>query len=411
MSQTAKPGWYVPEGSDSNQERYWDGESWTARLRSRNRFWFHTWWAIAIGFALCILPGVLLLWTRPLTSKAVKTAVTVVAVPVLLCAPALLPSGSDEPEGFVSNSSPTPSQVASTSATPTSSMDDISHTTALSVAMALPIGDPDETGNYSPEAFGAGWIDVDENGCDTRNDILARDLNDTLKSGPCTITAGTLHDDYSGEILVFDLGEPEAVNVDRVVSLSDAWSNGAQNWDFAKRVAFANDPLNLLAVGRAASDARREQSASSWLPSNDSFACEFVARQVAVKDKYRLRLAPAEADVIIRVLGACDEHPLPDYGTQSVVAANLDGQTDPLEAPPSAPAPTPAPSALEPVAPLPVAPAPVAEIPAPAPVENDPDYGTCKEAIAHGAGPYVQGVDPEYGWYRDSDSDGVVCER
>jgi hypothetical protein len=41
---------------------------------------------------------------------------------------------------------------------------------------------------------------------------------------------------------------------------------------------------------------------------------------------------------------------------------------------------------------------------------TDPNYGTCKEAKAHGAGPYYQGTDPEYGWYRDADSDGIVCE-
>jgi hypothetical protein len=40
----------------------------------------------------------------------------------------------------------------------------------------------------------------------------------------------------------------------------------------------------------------------------------------------------------------------------------------------------------------------------------DEDYGTCKEAKAYGKGPYHQGQDPEYDWYRDSDSDGIVCE-
>ncbi len=46
----------------------------------------------------------------------------------------------------------------------------------------------------------------------------------------------------------------------------------------------------------------------------------------------------------------------------------------------------------------------------PPPPATDPRYGTCKEAKAHGYGPYVKGVDPEYYWYRDADSDGIVCE-
>lgn len=42
---------------------------------------------------------------------------------------------------------------------------------------------------------------------------------------------------------------------------------------------------------------------------------------------------------------------------------------------------------------------------------TDHQYSTCKEAISHGLGPYVKGEDREYYWYRDTDSDGVVCER
>ena len=37
---------------------------------------------------------------------------------------------------------------------------------------------------YSRDQFGAAWADVDHNGCDTRNDILARDLTgETFKPG------------------------------------------------------------------------------------------------------------------------------------------------------------------------------------------------------------------------------------
>ena len=62
------------------------------------------------------------------------------------------------------------------------------------------------------------------------------------------------------------------------------------------------------------------------------------------------------------------------------------------------------------------APAPVAA-PASAPTPSgsarntDQRFGTCAAAIAAGLGPYRQGVDPEYAWYRDADHDGTVCER
>ncbi len=83
----------------------------------------------------------------------------------------------------------------------------------------------------------------------------------------------------------------------------------------------------------------------------------------------------------------------------------------PTTAAPTLPPTTPAPT-LPPTTPAPTLP-PTTAPPPPPPVAVaalDPDYGTCKEAKAHGAGPYYQGQDPEYSWYRDADSDGIVCE-
>ena len=42
---------------------------------------------------------------------------------------------------------------------------------------------------------------------------------------------------------------------------------------------------------------------------------------------------------------------------------------------------------------------------------DDPRFSTCKEALRNGYGPYYEDSDPEYNWYIDADSDGVVCER
>ena len=49
--------------------------------------------------------------------------------------------------------------------------------------------------------------------------------------------------------------------------------------------------------------------------------------------------------------------------------------------------------------------------PAPSAGGNDPRFGTCKDAISNGYGPYRRGIDPEYNWYRDGDHDGTNCER
>ncbi|MEV5556541.1 excalibur calcium-binding domain-containing protein [Nonomuraea wenchangensis] len=40
---------------------------------------------------------------------------------------------------------------------------------------------------------------------------------------------------------------------------------------------------------------------------------------------------------------------------------------------------------------------------------NDPRYASCKEAVAHGYGPYSKDSHAEYSWYPDTDGNGVAC--
>ena len=73
---------------------------------------------------------------------------------------------------------------------------------------------------------------MDRNGCDTRNDILARDLEgETFKPGTrdCVVLTGTLDDPYTATTIAFERGNAtsSAVQIDHVVALSDAWQKGA----------------------------------------------------------------------------------------------------------------------------------------------------------------------------------------
>lgn len=163
---------------------------------------------------------------------------------------------------------------------------------------------------YRRELFGPRWADVDRNGCDTRNDILKRDL-DEVRFEPgtqeCVVVSGVLVDPYTAARIDFVKGNTTStdVQIDHVVALSDAWQKGAQSWSDDKRLRFANDPLNLLAVGEAANRQKGDSDAASWLPANRPFRCEYVTRQVAVKAKYGLWVTGAERDQIARVLATC----------------------------------------------------------------------------------------------------------
>lgn len=170
-----------------------------------------------------------------------------------------------------------------------------------------------KTGYDRVGMFGESWFDVDGNDCDTRNDILARDLVDTTVDEHCRVVTGTLHDPFTGQTIAFRRGaetSPE-VQVDHVVALMDAWQKGAQQLTEEERIVFANDPLNLLAVSGAANQQKGAGDAATWLPPNKEFRCDYVARQVAVKIKYDLWMTGAEKDASRGILEDCPGQRLP----------------------------------------------------------------------------------------------------
>lgn len=264
---------------------------------------------------------------------------------------------------------------------------------ALALLATIAVDEHGPKLGYARDQFGPAWADVDRNGCDTRNDILRRDLvgaNPKPGTHECVVLSGTLADPYTRTKIRFERGGASEVDVDHVVALGNAWVTGAADWPFKQRLALANDPLNLLAVEAAANRAKGDGDAAAWLPSNHAYRCAYVARQVAVKAKYGLWVTPPEREAMARVLRACPDEPAPVGDAPTLAAIN------PPE--PGAARQRPAEARGD------------AREPKPQTRASDPNYGSCKQAKANHAGPYVRGRDPEYAYYQDRDGDGVVCE-
>ena len=251
---------------------------------------------------------------------------------------------------------------------------------ALRILNTLPVkGRAPKTG-YSRAQFGDAWSDIDHNGCDTRNDILNRDLTakQHKNSRGCVVISGILNDPYTGKVINFMRGKDtsEQVQIDHVVALSDAWQSGAQEISAQERLQLANDPENLLAVDGPANQQKSDSDAATWLPANASFRCSYVARQIRVKAKYHLWVKPAEKEAMINVLTPCA------------------GAAE-------APAPKPVPDAP---APVPQADSPQEQNPAPALA-----FQTCADARAAGYRNMHRGT-PGYSEHLDRDGDGIACE-
>jgi hypothetical protein len=195
---------------------------------------------------------------------------------------------------------------------------------ALTAAESLTVkGRAPKTG-YSRERFGTAWADTDSNSCDTRDDILKRDLKQVkFTGGSCKVSYGVLESDpYSGKEVTYNRGR-SLVDIDHLVALSDAWQKGAKYWDASKRIALANDPLNLLTVDASANRSKGDGDTATWVPPNKAYRCTYVAAQVAVKKKYGLWVTSAEKAAMVKVLSTCSKQALPTGGNPTNAPARF----------------------------------------------------------------------------------------
>jgi hypothetical protein len=255
----------------------------------------------------------------------------------------------------------------------------VTDSTALALLATLPVkGKAPKTGYLRTAVFGTAWLDVDRNGCDTRNDILARDLKAVVRSGPCKVLSGVFAEPYTGNTIDFVRGNNTStlVQIDHVVALSNAWQTGARQLTQAQRISLANDPLNLLAADGRANAQKGDGDAATWLPSAKAFRCTYIARQISVKATYGLWVAPAERDAMARVLSACpDERAVTSAFAPAPPPVVAAPDPDPIVVAP-VPVPVVAAPAPAPPAPAPAAPAPAPAAPAPAPAARAPAPNT-----------------------------------
>ncbi|MBP1820503.1 HNH endonuclease [Mycobacterium sp. OAE908] len=170
--------------------------------------------------------------------------------------------------------------------------------------------------DYHRDAFGDSWTDDNpapggHNGCDTRNDILDRDLVDktyvSIKRCPKAVATGILHDPYTNTTVAFTRGAQigAAVQIDHIVPLALAWDLGARNWPDDMRVRFANDPANLIAVEGQANQDKGDKEPAVWLPPNHAFWCQYAVQFANVLRGYGLPVDAPSATALRDAAATC----------------------------------------------------------------------------------------------------------
>lgn len=187
----------------------------------------------------------------------------------------------------------------------------------IDVLAGIPVIPARVYGNdYRRAAFGESWTDDTTapggyNGCDTRNDILDRDLVGKVYTSiarcPTAVLTGTLYDPYTNVVVAFTRGNQTgaSVQIDHLVPLALAWDLGARYWTDEMRTRFANDPANLLAVQGKANQDKGDAEPADWMPPNAAFHCQYAVQFVAVLRGYALPVDERSAVVLRGAAGSC----------------------------------------------------------------------------------------------------------
>jgi hypothetical protein len=221
-------------------------------------------------------------------------------------------SGPVTSSAVPSSSAAVPPASAAAGPVPVGTLDPAAAGTALAALVVAPKGSlagyERDCGSGAACVFGPAWADVDHNGCDTRNDVLHRDLTAVeVRPGThdCVVVAGTLADPYTGTTVAFAKAQADQVQIDHVVPLAAAWTQGAAAWPAAQRQIFANDPANLIATESGPNESKGDDTADEWVPPNAAFGCAYARVVVTVKQHYKLSVTAAERAALQRLLGAC----------------------------------------------------------------------------------------------------------
>jgi len=289
--------------------------------------------------------------------------------------------GTKEPETSFTAPSPTTSKGSTSSVV--NDKPDSPQVLAKDLLNLLRI-EPETRQGYDRSLFNH-WTDDNNNGCNTRHEVLKRDSLTPAQIDPfrCFVTAGDWYSPYDDTLHT----DPSNLDVDHVVALAEAWDSGAWSWDEARRQAFANDlsdSRSLRAVTSSANRAKSDLDPAQWLPPNKNFICVYIADWVAVKYHWDLSVDTREHEALSSLLdNECSQTLVPVWGS---VRTNT-----------SLPTGTPLGSTKPHTTPAP-------------PINPDDVYfANCAQARKANAAPIKKG-DPGYREQLDRDLDGVACE-
>ena len=143
----------------------------------------------------------------------------------------------------------------------------------------------------------------------TRQEILVLTSRvDVRYTNPrnCVVRTGEWLDEYTGELFKVAV----KLEVDHIIPRMYAHTHGGDRWTLEKKLAFANDPLNIMLIDRREIRRKRDRGPSRYRP-RDEFQCEYINLWNQISEKYNLQLSTSDRSTISRLNSDCSEANLP----------------------------------------------------------------------------------------------------
>lgn len=213
------------------------------------------------------------------------------------------------PASTATEPAPTPTSTATSPPTslllPTTTLgerSDDGFAPLLSQLAAL-IGEPaPNRPQYDRDSFNEGE-DLDGDCIRTRHEVLIEEATDpvTMSVSGCSVAVGGWYDLFTARSTT----DPRDLQVDHVVSLSDAWHSGAWTWSSGRKTEFSNDLSNLNAIWGSENQRKSNLGPSQYVPLNESQTCAYLVQYAEVKVAWRLSITTADYEATAAGLENC----------------------------------------------------------------------------------------------------------
>ena len=223
------------------------------------------------------------------------------------------------------------------------------------------------------------WVDADGDCQDARQEVLVEESLDQVTfetDRECRVEAGQ----WYGAFTAVYVDDPGDLDIDHMVPLKNAHLSGAWRWDADIREEYANylqEENHLIAVTAGANRSKGAKGPEEWGPPALDYWCQYATDWTEVKARWGLTMTKVESEIVMDMLGTCENPPDVEVLTGMVVVTGVDK-----------------------------------------PGADAPVYGSCEEAEAAGEERMQGSQGGGRGFQkevvpsaRDGDRDGVVCEQ